>query len=451
MTPAALLVAVLASTQVPPTTNPADLDVPAPVVTPVEPLQSPTAPPVAASVPSGSRFGGAPAAPAKAPPTAELSPPTSRFGSPAPPSPPRDSSAPTLPPSPSSVRLGGAKILASPPIVSPVQAATESSIPVTKQAEPPATGSVAEMLEGALASAESVDGKSQRIYDCLAVVAGRADRLKIVQAYWDLSAEDIRYRWAQADYQQVLQLSGRAAGADQVVLAALEARATANVSAAKLTVKAAQLDLVEVARLSHKDALPVPRNQFYVGKYGTNFDAIFAQRIAPAPLRRINGTLPLLRELMTSRANALDVSQRAFNLLTRGYAEAQVDLPAVLAGREQLRLAQEEFLSAVHHYNRDIAQFALGAAGGGISRGQVVGMLLPGKAPEEVVVPSGITPISMAPSGALQPASAIQLIPVPDAQAGPGVSEPVAEPMPSVLKQPEFVPATPPATFVPRR
>jgi hypothetical protein len=447
MTPTALLAAALVIGQSTPAPSSADLEVPAPAV--VAPVQPPIAAPPAVAPPasSGSRFSSVPPLqPAigrfsEVPPAGASVPvPSSPVEKSVQPAPPAAVSPPSVPKaSLPAVRLGG---------VLPADVASPEPSSASEDLQHPKAGVVEKWLAEALNSTPSVDGNNVRIFDCLASVAGRTSRLGVVAAYWELSAMDIRHRWAKVDYQLVSQLMERASGADRVVLAAVEARAAAEVTAAKLALNVAQHDLVEVARLSSTKALPVPQDGFYVGPYGTNFETIFVGRIVPSPLRRIDGTLPQLRELMSIRATALETSQKTADLLVEGYAEAQVDLPPVLAGREQLRLAREEFISAVQRYNLDIAQFALGAAAETVSRGQVVGMLLPGKVPDEPVL---VAPVSLAPLGVLQPASATQLVPVPAAQALPGVPESALAPMSSVLKQPKLVPATAPPTFVPVR
>src|SRR6185503_6442562 len=89
------------------------------------------------------------------------------------------------------------------------------------------------------------------------------------------------------------------------------------------------------------------------------FKELFANRTAPAVLRRIDRTLPPLRELIDSQAAAVSAADKSLYALSQAYEDGETGLALVVEAHKQLRRQRREFLVAVRDYNFSIAEYAM--------------------------------------------------------------------------------------------
>ena len=210
-------------------------------------------------------------------------------------------------------------------------------------------------------------------------VQGRAERLEIVLAYWDLVLKIARHYYAIDEVGELAVIS-LASRADTSLLRAAQATAEARRRKTRLNAVQAQHELVVKAGLSYhgrSSRLPVPTEAPLVGPYATKFDVVFARRSPPPQARRIHNTLDLSRQVIEANAASIVLTFRSYNESKHRYERGQAVMEDLLRIHDQLHRGRVEFLFSVLRYNQDIADYALVAASEKVSRERIAAMLLP--------------------------------------------------------------------------
>ncbi len=328
----------------------------------------------------------------------------------------------------------------------PSQPSVAAAAPV--QSPPPAedTSGAAELVREAMVLPKSLElpGKATSLLDALANTSDRRRQMATVYAYWRLAEEagEYHYSWQQVQYLKLLSEmiagveQGADAGAARSAVGSRFAEANAELREAELRLTAAQAELMETAGLAADGARPLAVDLPHVGTYNTSLEKVYARRVPPARAYLLQKTLPLRREVVTTRAQTVWAAQDAYEAAFDAYRKRQLPLDDVLIAVDSLRTRRGQFLTAVRRYNDEIAEYALTSAPEGTSRETLVGMLIKsqytpklGKAVypgDQELFDGGVQPVGFfeeagAVPGEFVPSTgARQLEPIPDA----GVSTP---------------------------
>ena len=328
----------------------------------------------------------------------------------------------------------------------PSQTPVAASAPA--QSQPPAedTSGAAELVREALVLPKSLElpGKSISLLDALVNTSDRRRQMATVYAYWRLAEEagEYHYSWQHVQYLKLLSEviagveQGADAGAARSAVGSRFAESNAELREAELRLTAAQTELMETAGIAADGSRPLAADLPHVGTYNTSLEKVYARRVPPARAYLLQKTLPLRREVVTTRAQTVWAAQDAYEAAFDAYRKRQLPLDDVLIAVDSLRSRRAQFLTAVRRYNDEIAEYALTSAPEGTSRETLVGMLIKsqytpklGKAvfPADVEsLDGGIQPVGFfeeegaVPGGVIQSTGAAQPEPIPDAGISAG-------------------------------
>lgn len=336
------------------------------------------------------------------------------------------------------------------PAVAPQPLPSQPSVAAAAPAQspPPAedTSGAAELVREAMVLPKSLElpGKATSLLDALANTSDRRRQMATVYAYWRLAEEagEYHYSWQHVQYLKLLSEviagveQGADAGAARSAVGSRFAEANAELREAELRLTAVQAELMETAGLAADGARPLAADLPHVGTYNTSLEKVYARRVPPARAYLLQKTLPLRREVVTTRAQTVWAAQDAYEAAFDAYRKRQLPLDDVLSAVDSLRTRRAQFLTAVRRYNDEIAEYALTSAPEGTSRETLVGMLIKsqytpklGKAVypgDQELFDGGVQPVGFfeeagAVPGEFVPSTgARQLEPIPDA----GVSTP---------------------------
>jgi hypothetical protein len=162
---------------------------------------------------------------------------------------------------------------------------------------------------------------------------------------------------------------------EQSVHQATRHAAVARVEDTRLDVAAKYVDLQQVTGITSNTSMR-PTDVPFVSAYNTNFQRIFGNNNAPSSIRKIHQTLPFVLKVVRTRADALAAARQALGAAENAYQSGQMPYHDLLDTVTLLRNQRRAFLDSIHDYNFAIAEYALTAAGPGVSRETVVSMLI---------------------------------------------------------------------------
>ncbi len=145
---------------------------------------------------------------------------------------------------------------------------------------------------------------------------------------------------------------------------------------ARLLATTEQYELLDLARLTANGPPPLPADAPWVGRYRTSFESLFAGRVAPTGMRRIDKTLPHFLQLIDGRAEAVVAATDALIVTTKAYEGSAANLNDVFESQKTLRQSRRDFLMAIRDYNQTIADYAIRSVGSGVSRDTIITMLI---------------------------------------------------------------------------
>ncbi len=194
----------------------------------------------------------------------------------------------------------------------------------------------------------------------------------------------------------------------------------------------------KTAGLASDGVRPLAADLPHVGTYNTSLERVYARRVPPARAYLLQKTLPLRREVVTTRAQTVWAAQDAYEAAFDAYRKRQLPLDDVLIAVDSLRTRRGQFLTAVRRYNDEIAEYALTSAPEGTSRETLVGMLIKsqytpklGKAVypgDQELFDGGVQPVGFfeeegaVPGQFIQSTGAPQPEPIPDAGISAGAA-----------------------------
>ena len=256
-------------------------------------------------------------------------------------------------------------------------------------------------------------------------------------------AGEYHYSWQHVQYLKLLSEviagveQGADAGAARSAVGSRFAESNAELREAELRLTAAQTELMETAGIAADGSRPLAADLPHVGVYNTSLEKVYARRVPPARAYLLQKTLPLRREVVTTRAQTVWAAQDAYEAAFDAYRKRQLPLDDVLLAVDSLRTRRAQFLTAVRRYNDEIAEYALTSAPEGTSRETLVGMLIKsqytpklGKAVypgDQELFDGGVQPVGFfeeegaLPGGMIQSSGAPQPEPIPDAGISAGV------------------------------
>src|SRR5262249_11838152 len=124
---------------------------------------------------------------------------------------------------------------------------------------------------------------------------------------------------------------------EQVSLHAMREDVKSREYETRLAATTAQYELADLARMSvARELPPLTTDAPFVGPYKTNFQAIFASRSPSSTATRLDRSIPILYDLVQSRAQSATVAFEAMQEMEKSYSGGQTPLIDVLKAFERL-------------------------------------------------------------------------------------------------------------------
>jgi hypothetical protein len=220
----------------------------------------------------------------------------------------------------------------------------------------------------------AIEGKPFTLLACVERAATSGRQSATIRAYWQLCMAIGRYHQAEENLVVLAAISPQFKF-EQLQLHAAQRSAEARRAQARVDLLSAQEKLGEVAELPD-DALPLPADRPFVGKYRTRLTTMYAGRTIPRQLRKVDRALPHQLRLIEQRAEAVDANTRLSSDVALLYQQGQVPLSMFLSTSLELLDQQDAFLSAVVNYNQQIASYSLLVVGTALSSKSLVSTLI---------------------------------------------------------------------------
>jgi len=233
-----------------------------------------------------------------------------------------------------------------------------------RPADPAAAGSAAASvadLFGPLSSqaAAAAYARPLPLAEALTRAADPSRRLWIVQAYWKTAAAFAAVKSFSLASQRIDLVAPGGDPYDRAVLDMASAAAQADFAEAVAALGSAQQELADLARLPPGEPPPWPVDRPLAAPFQTQFDSIFAQRIATGRVRAIARTLPARLEALEARARAARAASDAMAVAESDHAKGRRPIEAVVAAHAAIVGAEQEFVRSVRAYNADIAEYVM--------------------------------------------------------------------------------------------
>ncbi len=239
-------------------------------------------------------------------------------------------------------------------------------------------------------------GQPLGLLDVLSPTPDRRAEAEIVRAYWRVFEAVAGYRFALEYDKSVSSLRGR--GSEEALLRAAREAAAAQLRQSELDAARAQYELAGLLRRPAAAPLPLCADRPYVGGYETRFKEQFAARTPPEPARLADKTLPLQRQVIDGRAEAVQAAEDAILAVSEDYQSGRSDAAAVAACSRELLRQQQAFIHAACDYNRNIADYVFLVVPLAYGPQDLVGCLIgpaqagPGGGQRQPVQPAGASP-----------------------------------------------------------
>lgn len=259
--------------------------------------------------------------------------------------------------------------------------ALNHSRPFTNEAAPAmlSLGGTAQTLlrEALTAPGElALQGQPVDLKTLLRWQTGGGGQLENIQTYWRLTHAIAAYHWA-IDEQRFLSIVPAAdTGDDAVWLGAARASAKAERAESRLAAVRAQQALAELAPQAHRGELLLPADMPFVGVYRTHFKELNERGAAADDLRPIEQSLPVIREVIETQAEAVTAASAALPSVLQAHQQGRATIVHVLDAHQRLRRHRLAFLAAVEQYNSHIASYALSLSLPAVTGERIAGMLI---------------------------------------------------------------------------
>ena len=309
-----------------------------------------------------------------------------------------------------------------------------------------AFGSVDARGESASASGSSpAAAGALALKDVLQRTSQPSERLNLIQAYWQMATMAAQHQ-SQGQYIAILEQLVDAYRAEPSGI-------PAELKAAMATAKARQQEtLVAWAEASSRLGVPAtgapalyrPADLPHAGSYRTEYEHLFADRVAPPRVALLNQLLPYRHEAVQRRADAMMAAGDQAVAADEAFRRGELSLSRFLAAIRREMEEQLRFLQDVETYNNEIAEYAISATGGQLPIATLAETLV--KDPQGARQPaaSSAAPMSISPSSI--PPSSMSPRSLPSGSV-PGTLPPGTAPSnafpPGTLGPQPAIPATP--------
>jgi hypothetical protein len=281
---------------------------------------------------------------------------------------------------------------------SPYEELPEQTAPPAQAKAPAMPAEPQALLEQALAAPKSsrLTGEPLTLAAAIARRSDRESQLRIVHAYWKLSAATAAYyfsidedRWLKRITEAIATRADDALRFESAVAAS-----HARVQEAYLVALAAQHELRDAIGRTAQDSLALPSDLPHVGSYATRFSELFVSRQPPKRARLIHESLPAVQKAIVARAQSALALARAIEASHEPLEQQKIRIDTYLYRLEELNDARRAFLAIVRAYNDDIADYALNATQENLSQQDLVGMLIRPRATDNPASRKGSTTAS---------------------------------------------------------
>lgn len=227
-----------------------------------------------------------------------------------------------------------------------------------------------------LSASMQVQGTPLSLVEALSGSLNTTQRKLIIQRYWRVAIANLKLTQAIL-YRDKLGSLTAVTSSDQLELSAASSSARSSVAEKRLQLQNAQFDLME--SMGRGTIQQMPTDSPYVGRYRTNFDQYAQTREMPMELTRIHHTLPMMLELMESRAETIAAIGLRTQSGIEAYQAGMTKLSDLLRLWETQQREGEALLESIQLYNHKISVYALTVAPQGLPAQLVVPMLIKSK------------------------------------------------------------------------
>lgn len=239
--------------------------------------------------------------------------------------------------------------------------------------------SVLEMAEQRTALRQRNES-SLSLLEALTVTQDANQRKLIIQQYWRVAITNLNLTHA-LEEKEIIRAVAATTPEDQTTLNAAIRIAETRVVGLQLQLQNDQFDLIDIMGSGNIEQAPWPSDSPYVGRYRTNFERYTEFRTMPSEIARIHHSLPLMLELIESRAEAISAIDRQVLSTAEAYQFGQGSLSKVLESLNTLSQQRAALLTSIEEYNQMISNYALTVAPQGLAPESVVPMLIKTTAP----------------------------------------------------------------------
>ncbi|NDC53922.1 MAG: hypothetical protein EBZ74_06415, partial [Planctomycetia bacterium] len=282
--------------------------------------------------------------------------------------------SPTGPGVPREVAADGTVSVVVNPPLEPAAARAAGALPAAAPEPAALLGELLEPLDAA--AAPGLYNRPLPLLEALERPGDRSRRLWITQAYWKVVAAFAGLRQAVTAADRIELVAPGSAPRDRVVLDALAASARAERAEAEAALVVAQQELVDLVRLPAGEPPPWPVDRPLVTAYQTQFDTIFAARVATGRVRAINRALPSRHQAIETRAAAVRSAAEAFSRAEVEHAQGAQPIESVAAAAELLDAQERAFIDGVRVYNAEIAEYVMAVADFSVPDDRFAAMLI---------------------------------------------------------------------------
>ena len=223
---------------------------------------------------------------------------------------------------------------------------------------------------------QELGGQPVKLFEMLSQPISTDQRRPMVHQFWDTYLD-----WASLvnakQYSSLLDDIPGSSGADSAVLEMAKMEAKNEVLASEIELVKSQSKLAQfMPNRSSSLPPPIPNDLPLIQKYNTQYERYRQSSLMPANLLGIDKMLPKTLELISSRADTVQLAQSANQTVVAGVRNRQSSVSDALHTAKAWRTAEQNLLVAVMDYNHAICDYALTVSRGYQSPQQVVGMLI---------------------------------------------------------------------------
>ncbi len=209
------------------------------------------------------------------------------------------------------------------------------------------------------AAPDPLPGQPTSMLEMLQQPITPGQRGAMVQQYWETY-----YDWATllSRVKHVRWLNSIATPSSKVDLALLNAARSAarnQMLAAEIQLGKSQSLLTDFMPGRRSDIKPLPSDQPIVQNYNTNYDLYKSRGLIPTRIRGIDSILPKKLQLISDRAQTVELAQTAAQNASDALRNRQTTFATVMEAAKLWRAAEQDLIASVIAYNQAIGDYSL--------------------------------------------------------------------------------------------